>query len=493
MNAAPARGFFEAIIATPDDDTPRLAFADWLEEHGDGDRAEFIRVQTLSASLPEWDVRQVRLRLRERELLGRHGLEWKAELPAIEGVSWEDFRRGFVATATFASLAVLGERAAACRSVTPLESALVHWPRRYESRKVLATVAGLREISINAYMIDPDEVGRLADARLLSTVCTLSVRDCGLGARGLRRLLASPHLGNLAALRVPHNFLGNASVAALAEAVSLHSLTEIDLTEAASFERDLEEPVLDAAGMAELVAWPGLARIRSLALSGNAPGLDGLRALLRSPSVANLKELALRDCDLDGRAMEEFRGAFPGLRLDVLNLGQNMLGGPGADHLAAAPCLSDLKVLALDRCEVPPPAGRALAGAVFAGGLRKLRVNNNSLGPEGLRALLEAGPPCLHTLELSGNELDDEAAAALALSPSSDTLVELNLARNRLTADGVLSLARSSYLRSLLLLRLSGNRIPKGAEGLLADSPLGKRLADAQRPPPQVNDSDIPF
>src|SRR3982750_4314118 len=33
-----------AIIADPDEDTPRLVFADWLDEHGEPERAEFIRV-----------------------------------------------------------------------------------------------------------------------------------------------------------------------------------------------------------------------------------------------------------------------------------------------------------------------------------------------------------------------------------------------------------------------------------------------------------------
>ena len=37
--------FLEAICATPQDDTPRLVYADWLDEHGDPARAEFIRVQ----------------------------------------------------------------------------------------------------------------------------------------------------------------------------------------------------------------------------------------------------------------------------------------------------------------------------------------------------------------------------------------------------------------------------------------------------------------
>jgi uncharacterized protein (TIGR02996 family) len=34
-----------AIVAHPDEDTPRLMYADWLDESGEGARAEFIRVQ----------------------------------------------------------------------------------------------------------------------------------------------------------------------------------------------------------------------------------------------------------------------------------------------------------------------------------------------------------------------------------------------------------------------------------------------------------------
>ncbi len=46
MTATDMRAAFLAdIIANPDDDAPRLIFADWLEDNGEGDRAEFIRVQ----------------------------------------------------------------------------------------------------------------------------------------------------------------------------------------------------------------------------------------------------------------------------------------------------------------------------------------------------------------------------------------------------------------------------------------------------------------
>src|SRR3712207_7138456 len=41
----------DAIAAAPDDDGPRLVYADWLEEHGEQARAEFIRAQVELARL----------------------------------------------------------------------------------------------------------------------------------------------------------------------------------------------------------------------------------------------------------------------------------------------------------------------------------------------------------------------------------------------------------------------------------------------------------
>ena len=36
-----------AIIANPADDLPRLVYADWLDENGESERAEFIRIQIM--------------------------------------------------------------------------------------------------------------------------------------------------------------------------------------------------------------------------------------------------------------------------------------------------------------------------------------------------------------------------------------------------------------------------------------------------------------
>jgi uncharacterized protein (TIGR02996 family) len=85
-----------AVVAAPDDDTPRLAYADWLDEHGQPDRAEFIRVQVARARLAPGDERDEELRRREATLFGRHRKNWlrpfRTPLPGARCA----FTRGFV-------------------------------------------------------------------------------------------------------------------------------------------------------------------------------------------------------------------------------------------------------------------------------------------------------------------------------------------------------------------------------------------------------------
>ena len=64
--------FLRAIFAAPDDDTPRLVYADFLEENGKPERAALIRAQCELAKLGsdgEAHERVTKLRKRENELL----------------------------------------------------------------------------------------------------------------------------------------------------------------------------------------------------------------------------------------------------------------------------------------------------------------------------------------------------------------------------------------------------------------------------------------
>ena len=89
--------FLRAICENPADDAPRLVYADWLDEHGDPDRAEFIRVQIAHARQPDEATG-----LRAFALLDQFRRDWLADMRWFRDVTWDDeFHRGFVRHATF--------------------------------------------------------------------------------------------------------------------------------------------------------------------------------------------------------------------------------------------------------------------------------------------------------------------------------------------------------------------------------------------------------
>lgn len=92
-----------SIRAAPDDDAPRLIYADWLDEHDQPERAEFVRVQCeLSREYPDEVAgkrgdhllrsaggRYCLLRERERGLAEHHSKDWWPDVGVIA-------KRGFV-------------------------------------------------------------------------------------------------------------------------------------------------------------------------------------------------------------------------------------------------------------------------------------------------------------------------------------------------------------------------------------------------------------
>src|SRR5438552_3731260 len=87
-------GLLRAILDDPDDDGLRLVYADWLEEHGEPERAEFIRVQ-LELEPHRFAIDRPRVRqllAREAELLDRYEDQWLG--PAVlawraEWAAWD--------------------------------------------------------------------------------------------------------------------------------------------------------------------------------------------------------------------------------------------------------------------------------------------------------------------------------------------------------------------------------------------------------------------
>ena len=72
-----------AIIADPANDDLRMVYADLLDDRGEGERAEFIRLQIKLVDHPKHHTADsgCRFRRRERELLRNHSLKWLQGIP----------------------------------------------------------------------------------------------------------------------------------------------------------------------------------------------------------------------------------------------------------------------------------------------------------------------------------------------------------------------------------------------------------------------------
>jgi uncharacterized protein (TIGR02996 family) len=71
--------FLRAISAAPDDDAPRLVYADWLDDRGDP-RAEFVRLQVRLRHLSAHDPSRTEHAARERQLRAACPPYWLSRL-----------------------------------------------------------------------------------------------------------------------------------------------------------------------------------------------------------------------------------------------------------------------------------------------------------------------------------------------------------------------------------------------------------------------------
>ena len=192
------------ILDNPDEDSPRLVYADWLEAHGDPDRAAFIRVQCRLAVReqfadvpygdPDWN--------QNYELWKANGERWAAELPALPGVGYgfNHAFRGFplVQCRNPDDVVRHGERIGAA---TPIE-AVLFWrlPPRPLAR-LLRTPLPERVCWLMIHNLPEGMESGLADWLLSPRAARLRrleiIDYCADWAAVLRAVVASRHLGRL--------------------------------------------------------------------------------------------------------------------------------------------------------------------------------------------------------------------------------------------------------------------------------------------------------
>ncbi len=231
-----------AIGDHPEEDTPRLVYADWLEENGDPERADFVRNQVALAQpgLPSGERHPlVRKNVHYLTNFVRH---WKYELPRVPGVEWGDFNRGLIEEVRAADERAVVRHAAAVFAVPG-----VHVLRLWR-------------------LYDGHALARVPQLRLLRTFRLIA----GPAPDALRDLLASPHLRRLTALDLYGSLAGDALAEDLADG-RFPDLAELDLG---------SNNVRDG-GAAALARSPHLANLRLLDLRGNPVTDPSTRAALR--------------------------------------------------------------------------------------------------------------------------------------------------------------------------------------------------------------------
>jgi uncharacterized protein (TIGR02996 family) len=391
-----------AICAEPDEDTPRLALADWLEEEGQIERAAFIRTQVELARTPLWEPFAVAFRWRKSDWVS--GRPFRDSLPPVDGhgVEWHEnaFRRGLGWRLNIRSLVawektepiVLGR--APVGEVDLWHAATLDDWRRFAASQV---VPRLRKVHFVASPIEPLRVLRDTPAALGITDIYLE-RASGPGMPFVvEDLLRSP-LGQI--VRGLHFYMGH-------EAID-------DLIEALSRAKNLERLSLDVMGLVGdnmrhlLEAIPEWS-LREIDIRGNPLGSDAWELIYTLPESTHT--LGLAETRLTGQASRALANLCNLRRLD---LSRNRLPPRLVHVLSRWPWLAGLRSLNMNRCGL---TGRELfwfTHAPFWPNLVELDLRENPITGVGVRHLLDAAlPPDLTALVLTGDTLHSDARAEL--------------------------------------------------------------------------------
>lgn len=237
-----------AVLASPDDDAPRLVYADWLQERGDP-RGELIAIQVELAVMrrdPSGDWArpahaQARI-ARENALLREHLATWARPYHPIgeapgSGPPALQFDRGFVHAVRSRAEAFI-DRAFVLFEREPVVRATIRDVRASASRLLAAVpeLERLRTLFLEGTLTD-DDAAAIASSRHSVSLVELGFLPAGpppsagtrIGDGGARALAESPHLARLERLLLPSARIGDDGALALAASRSLPRLGHLDL------------------------------------------------------------------------------------------------------------------------------------------------------------------------------------------------------------------------------------------------------------------------
>ncbi len=403
------RPLLDAVLAAPEDDTPRLVYADWLSEHGNP-RGAFIRDQCRLASLDEWDPAWPVLHARTERLRRRHEAEWVEPLAACvpSREVWEtttrDFRRGFVEQLESPYQSMDWQLVASLAALTPLQS--VAWRGSESSDAVARDLATAVDAGLTGAIVlysggslradTFDEV----DGAVMGRLSSFGVRAATVEPRTAARIgqLLGP---DLQSLTFGHTLVGDAGLVELAGPGRLARVRHLDLRSNELGEAGLralvgkssDEPVElhlrdnpDAASSIGLVLdWRPL---RLLDLVGTVDRVS-IDRLLASEAILGLRQLALAPgqpwaFDVD-RALAF--ASLPFQRLTRLTLGRCRIEAAGMEALAASPALATLVMFRAFGCQFGDRGVEALVGSRYLTRLVRLDLNGNALTDAALEVL----------------------------------------------------------------------------------------------------------
>jgi uncharacterized protein (TIGR02996 family) len=423
--------FYADIVEHPDDDTPRLIFADWLEEAGRVEQAEFIRLQCQLARLDDGDARLAEMRCREQYLFARHSKGWVRRnlRRKIENLRtpW-GFRRGMI------------------ESVRLSGGALIN-----NGPELFATFP-IRHLSISA--LHELNNGPLPDLSRV-TELTLSQSFYGSGASqgGLARLLDTLNPAVLRVLNLDTSYMSLAHWQTLAARLDAKHLEQLRFNSGNQF------------GLGQIIESPALTGLKRLDLQGQVGGTDVLPLLSRLRTPGQLRELSLE--------FGYFNAQLPQARIPSVIQGIMSLFGQSrkADEPRhpVATLLSGLRKLCLRQCQiVRTPAFEALCRSPALAALHTLILEPSNapmrMSPSVFTLPHFAG---LTTLQIPDTQMKDDAFAELVSSPTLSRLTTLDVARAALTEDSMYRLIESPTMQQLRCLSLRGNRIGEGLWALI--------------------------